>query len=209
MEEEFVIPNRRLKRSFDILASAFFLVILSPIILLISALLLIQGLLLPRARPRILSPETRVSRGTEFQIYKFEIKCTDGETLSPVGKVIKQIYLDELPQLFNVLVGDMSIVGPRPHVVAHYERNLNEGTISAKYIKGGLLGLVQGSKGHEDLRKRLGELTPSDHPNAQWDTNISNHYFKMYLEASDWELMKYDLWVVYLGLRVVFEAKGI
>jgi putative colanic acid biosynthesis UDP-glucose lipid carrier transferase len=177
--------------------------------LVISALLFLEGLVLSRASTTVFAPETRVSRGKKFTIFKFRITCKNEQALTPVGKVIKQVYLDELPQLFNVLIGDMSMVGPRPHVVWHYERDLREGIISAKYITAGLLGLIQGSKGHEDLRKEFEELTPSEHPNANWATHISNHYFQMYREASDWELMKYDLWIIYLGLRVVLEAKGI
>lgn len=119
-----------LKRAFDILASALGLIVLSPLFLLIAILV------------RMISPgpaiyrATRVGRnGRLFTLYKFRsmvvnadkqgsaITTADDHRITRIGRVLRRGKLDELPQLYNVLRGDMSLVGPRPedpHYVAFY-----------------------------------------------------------------------------------------
>lgn len=114
--------ERAVKRAFDFTASALGLVLLSPVMLVVYLALRHQG------DGPVLFEQERIGRGGRpFHILKFRTMRTDSEQngvpqlaekgddrLTPVGKFLREHHLDELPQLWNVLVGDMSFVGPRP-----------------------------------------------------------------------------------------------
>ncbi|HXT11994.1 MAG TPA: sugar transferase [Candidatus Angelobacter sp.] len=122
-----------LKRNFDIFASALLLILLAPVFLLIAILVKIED-----GGPMFFL-QTRVGQfGREFKMYKIRSMCLDAEQrlkeiieknhhkegvtfklkddprITRVGKWLRKFSLDELPQLYNVLIGDMSLVGPRP-----------------------------------------------------------------------------------------------
>jgi lipopolysaccharide/colanic/teichoic acid biosynthesis glycosyltransferase len=112
-----------IKRFFDIFFSLFFCLALSPIILLISIIIKIDS------PGPIFFKQERVARyGRSFKIFKFRTMVQDAETKGPlitisgdkrvtrVGRIIRRFRLDEFPQIFNVLKGDMSFVGSRPEV---------------------------------------------------------------------------------------------
>ncbi|MDZ4769763.1 MAG: sugar transferase [Chloroflexota bacterium] len=110
-----------LKRAFDILVALVGLIVLSPVllILVIAVRLTSPGPVFYRA--------TRVGRGGgEFRLLKFRSMVIDADRIgpavtgaadpriTPVGRLLRRTKIDELPQLWNVLIGDMSLVGPRP-----------------------------------------------------------------------------------------------
>lgn len=119
-------------RCLDVAGASFGLVILSPVLLVIAVLVRCStpGPALYRS--------TRVGRDARpFTLYKFRsmshghrgsgsvITSAQDERVTPLGKILRRFKLDELPQLFNVLLGDMSLVGPRPEApeyVARYSR---------------------------------------------------------------------------------------
>jgi undecaprenyl phosphate N,N'-diacetylbacillosamine 1-phosphate transferase len=113
-----------LKRIFDITFSLFVLIILLPIIAIIFFLLAVVN----RGNP-IFSQQRPGLRASVFKLYKFKTmndkRNKDGQLLpdrertTKVGNVLRKLSLDELPQLFNVLKGDMSIIGPRPLLVKY------------------------------------------------------------------------------------------
>lgn len=110
-----------LKRLFDILASAMGLIVLSPIMCIIAAAIRIES-----KGPAIFKQRRAGMHGNPFVMYKFRSMsiAADPYGVSPrngndprmtrVGKFLRETSLDELPQLFNVLIGSMSLVGPRP-----------------------------------------------------------------------------------------------
>ncbi|HMS36178.1 MAG TPA: sugar transferase [Arachnia sp.] len=110
-----------LKRAFDAAAAAVGLVLLSPVFLVVAALIKAQD------RGPVFFRQERVGRGGRtFRIHKFRtmrvanagalITRTDDDRITPVGAFLRRTKLDELPQLIDVLRGDMSVVGPRPEV---------------------------------------------------------------------------------------------
>lgn len=114
-------PQRAVKRCFDLLLSALLLLLLSPVFLVVS--LLIRW----RSEGPVFFLQERIGYGGRpFQIVKFRTmprnyesdgvpRLSRGEMVTePIGRFLREHHLDELPQLWNVLVGDMSFVGPRP-----------------------------------------------------------------------------------------------
>lgn len=87
--------------------------------------------------------------------------------ITAVGKIIRRTSLDELPQFFNVLLGSMSMVGPRPHATAHNEayRGLIDGYMLRHKIKPGITGLAQvnGCRGETDTIDKMERRVEFDH----------------------------------------------
>ena len=108
-----------IKRTFDILFSGFALVILTPVILIIAIFVIIN-----LGYPVFFSQTRPGYRGKSFKIYKFRTMINgaesdgellqDNQRLTKFGAILRSTSLDELPALWNVLIGDMSLVGPRP-----------------------------------------------------------------------------------------------
>ncbi len=112
------------KRLMDILGAGFGLILLSPLLLAVAAIIKLTS-----AGPVFFRQARTGLDNKPFQIYKFRSMYTDrgdatgvaqtvaGDSrITPIGRIIRKTSIDELPQLINVLFGDMSLVGPRPHV---------------------------------------------------------------------------------------------
>ena len=144
--------RRVVKRAFDILLSGIALVALSPFMLITAvAVKLYDG------GPVIYAQERLTVNAQRFLLYKFRSMSQDAEKngarlstqnddrITPVGKVIRALRLDELPQLVNILKGDMSIVGPRPErpeIAEEYHETMPEFEYRLK-VKAGLTGYAQ------------------------------------------------------------------
>ena len=115
------------KRLFDLLVSLLLLILLSPVMLVIAVLVRIK-----LGKPVLFSQERPGLHGRLFRLYKFrtmrDLRGADGrllpdeERLTKFGRFLRASSLDELPELFNVLKGEMSLVGPRPLLVAYLDR---------------------------------------------------------------------------------------
>lgn len=158
--------QRALKRSFDVLAASAALVVLSP-------LLLVVAFLISRDGGPVLFAQPRPGRGGKtFRCLKFRTMCVDAEErlrrildedpeqrrmfeqkakllvdprITPVGRVLRRLSLDELPQLINIVRGDMSVVGPRPRLMSEMEQPELRGADFDLYftVRPGLTGLWQ------------------------------------------------------------------
>ena len=145
--------QRILKRTMDILLSLIALLIGTPIMLIIAIAIKLED-----GGP-ILFKQDRVTKDEKvFAILKFRSMIVDAEKdgisipavdndprITKVGKIIRPLRLDELPQIFNILKGEMSIVGPRPERVEHVEEYTKEipEFIYRFKVKGGLTGYAQ------------------------------------------------------------------
>ncbi len=151
-ETPFTGASGLMKRLSDIVASLLILVLISPLMLAVAL-----GVKLTSRGPVIFKQRRYGLDGKEILVYKFRsmTTCDDGQEIkqatrddariTPFGAFIRKTSLDELPQFVNVLQGRMSIVGPRPHAVAHNEtyRKLVKGYMVRHKVKPGITGWAQ------------------------------------------------------------------
>lgn len=175
---------RIIKRLFDLLLSGIALIVLSPVFLIVALLVKTDG-------GPVLYKQTRLTKdGRQFKILKFRSMCVDAEKYSgavlssgendpritKVGRVIRACRLDELPQLINIFVGDMSFVGPRPErpeLAAEIEKDLPEFRLRLQ-CKAGLTGYAQvyGKYNTTPYDKLLMDLMYIAHPSLLEDLTI-------------------------------------
>ncbi len=159
----------RVKRIFDIVGAAFLLVLLSPLMVIVAL-----AVRLTSKGPVIFSQKRQTINGRIFNIYKFRTMVMDAEhegkallakkndvRITRLGKYLRLFRLDELPQLINVLLGDMSMIGPRPErpEIAEYLARRYPYFNKRLKVKAGLTGLAQTTSGYagddESYRKKL------------------------------------------------------
>lgn len=121
------------KRIFDVLVAILIFIILSPVFVIISIAIKIDS------KGPIMFRQIRVTQyGKEFKIYKFRTMVSDADKfgsqittkndvrITKVGRFLRRLRLDEIPQLFNIFTGDMSFVGTRPEIVKYVEKYTDE-----------------------------------------------------------------------------------
>lgn len=184
-----------IKRGFDIVSSGILIILLTPIWIGIAIAIKMDS-----EGPIIFKQERRTKDGKIFQMYKFRSMVVNAENMrtglfnfeddprvTKVGRKLRDSSIDELPQLFNIFKGDMTIVGPRPCVT--YELG-DFDTLNNKYkkrfqVKAGLTGLAQ-IKGRNDI---------------SWDEKVKydNDYVDMF--------NRYGFFVdIKIGIESVFKA---
>lgn len=141
-----------LKRVIDIVVAATALIVLSPLLILIAA-----AIKLDSAGPVLFRQRRRGFNGQQFSILKFRTMSVleDGQSIlqatpddhriTRLGKLLRRVSIDELPQLWNVLSGSMSLVGPRPHALAHdneFDKTVTHYAVR-NHVKPGLTGWAQ------------------------------------------------------------------
>jgi len=170
-DSPFVGLNKFIKRSEDLLLASLILLLIWPLLLLLAL-----AVKLTSPGPVIFVQRRYGIDGQSIEVFKFRSMTVmeDGETslqqahkgdarLSPIGAFIRRTSLDELPQFFNVLLGSMSIVGPRPHPFALNElyRSQIRGYMQRHKVKPGITGWAQvnGCRGEtagvEPMRRRI------------------------------------------------------
>lgn len=199
------------KRALDVVASGITLILTLPISALIVVAEVLESLFVPSHRGPILYFERRVSAGRPFRLPKFRIlkvsaikKIEEGarpkrvenqpENLTNVGKMLKKTGLDELPQMFSILVGDMSFIGPRPKPVAEYDEEIAHGIRRREVITAGLSGPAQLMKG--SARTPLDELIA--------DLRYIDHL----RSAGGWDVLRTDLRHLGRTVRLMLKMTG-
>jgi putative colanic acid biosynthesis UDP-glucose lipid carrier transferase len=120
------VARSRCKRAFDVLVAGFALLFLAPFLLLVGAAIAVES-----GGPVLFRQERTGYRGRVFTIFKFRtmtvvehgsvsLQATRGDVrVTRIGFILRKLSLDELPQLLNVVRGEMSLIGPRPHATGH------------------------------------------------------------------------------------------
>lgn len=178
------IEQRIAKRLTDLIISGIGVVIASPFMLIIALLIKCYD-----RGPVFYRQERLTERGRTFYVLKFRSMRVDSEKegarlamkqdnrVTPVGKVLRNIHFDELPQLFNILKGDMSLVGPRPErpqITKEYKEKIPEFDYRLK-VKAGLTGYAQ----------VYGKYNTTPYDKLKLDLS----YIENYTYLLDWKLM--------------------
>ncbi|WP_342617512.1 undecaprenyl-phosphate glucose phosphotransferase [Rhodoferax sp. GW822-FHT02A01] len=186
-ETPFRDGNGFIKRTSDILFSLVILILVSPVLLAIAVAIKVTS-----PGPIIFKQRRYGLDGQEILVYKFRSMSVteDGNTIvqakqndkriTPLGAILRRTSLDELPQFLNVLQGHMSIVGPRPHAVAHNElyRKLIKGYMVRHKVKPGITGWAQvnGFRGETDtLEKMQGRINYDLDYLRNWSLRLDIH----------------------------------
>ena len=198
-ETPFTGLNGAIKRTADIVLSLLILVLISPLMLIIAL-----AVKLGSPGPVIFKQRRYGLDGKEIIVYKFRSMTVaeDGATVeqareqdprvTPLGRFLRRTSLDEFPQFFNVLQGRMSIVGPRPHAVAHNEmyRKLIKGYMVRHKVKPGITGWAQ-------VNGFRGETETLDKMSARIDYDLD--YLRNWSFRLDLSIIARTAWVVLMG----------
>jgi len=190
---ELSLLDEFIKRCFDLFVAGIGIVVASPLMLIIAIIIKLYD------RGPVLYKQTRLTiNGATFELYKFRSMIVDAEgdgvarlakenddRITPVGKILRKLRLDELPQLINILKGEMSVVGPRaerPEIAEQYEKELPEFRYRLK-VKAGLTGYAQ----------VLGRYNTSPYDKLMWDM--------MYIEGYS---LFMDLKIIMMTIKILF-----
>jgi len=195
------------KRVFDVTVAAALIVLLSPLLLAIAAAVKLSS------RGPVLFVQRRWGRGNvPFDLYKFRSMYVDLEDRSgiahtvkddprvtAVGRFIRRTSLDELPQLFNVLKGDMSLVGPRAHVLGMHAAGVRYEDLVPEYfarhaVRPGITGLAQ-------IRGLRGEVADSAHARARVASDLE--YIRSFSVWTDLKILILTIPAVLTGRAAV------
>jgi putative colanic acid biosynthesis UDP-glucose lipid carrier transferase len=200
-ETPFMGLNSTIKRASDIVLASIILLLLAPLMLAVAAAVKMSS-----PGPAIFRQRRYGLYGEEIWVYKFRSMTVmengdqvvqaqrNDQRVTKIGGFLRRTSLDELPQFINVLQGRMSIVGPRPHAVAHNEqyRKLIKGYMLRHKVKPGITGWAQ-------VNGLRGETATLDKMEARIQYDLD------YLR--NWSLWL-DLWIVLRTVKVVLTREN-
>jgi putative colanic acid biosynthesis UDP-glucose lipid carrier transferase len=201
-ETPFVGLNGLVKRVSDLILASTMLLVFSPVMLALAI-----GVAVSTPGSVIFKQRRYGLDGREITVYKFRSMLSsddagnvkqatrDDDRITPFGRFIRKYSLDELPQLINVVQGRMSLVGPRPHAVAHNEeyRRLIKGYMIRHKVAPGITGLAQ-------IRGHRGETTTVEQMRARVESDLE--YLRRWSLSLDLKI----LWLT--ALRVFIDTKA-
>ena len=179
--------------------------------LLIAAAYLIDGALHPRHRGLIFSPYIAYTQNRKFMKYKFRIheetaidkearkkgdfmaypSESSASTLTCLGIFLKRHYLNELPQIFNILKGDISFVGIRPVAKEHYFSDVKQGHVRRAVLKAGIFSQTHVRKGTPD----------------RYNNELDYDYIRKYMTLSAPALLWLDVKIVFKGIVMIIKGE--
>lgn len=184
--------ERCLKRPQDFFCSLLAIIVLSPILIVVAVLVRIK-----LGSPILFTQDRPGRNGKIFKLYKFRTMLPpkdgviepsqDAQRLTSFGRKLRSTSLDELPELFNILKGDMSVVGPRPLLVQYLER-YNEHQARRHEVRPGFTGLAQVN----------GRNAISWEDKFDWDVR----YVDKITFVGDWK-------IIFKTIATVFKREGI
>jgi lipopolysaccharide/colanic/teichoic acid biosynthesis glycosyltransferase len=205
------VPYRTPKRVLDTAVAGTLLLLSSPVVLVAGVAAAIDMIAARRDRGPFFYRERRISRGRAFDLLKFrtlrldvlaEMEAAGGHArlyeadpgnLTWTGRrMLKPWYLDELPQLVNVLRGEISLVGPRPWPPEMVERQVAAGRDYRNHVIAGLTGPAQVTKGGDQLYEGL-----------------DLDYVRLCRTLGSWALLRYDVGILAQTLRVIARGEGL
>lgn len=208
------MPSPILKRATDKLAALALLLVLSPLLVVILLGIGTGILVRPGDRGPLFYRERRISRGREIDVLKFRVLRedvlarmrghgqahvrlyeADVKNLTWAGRyLIKKWYLDEVPQLLNILKGDMSLVGPRPWPLEMIRDQLDRGVDYRNFILAGWTGPAQ-------IQKTDITLSGSEALDLEYVTACRT--------MSGWRLWRYDARILFRTLKLMLRGQGL
>ena len=212
-EQGYIVPFPICKRLFDILISSVVLVPGIALLGLLKICYVVEGLANPQNSGPLLYFYWGVTGGRKFRKWKIRVikkSFVDSELAERhewrayknewmpeartlTGKFAKSFYLDEIPQFLSVFVGDMSLVGPRPLSIEHYQRDLGQGNITRKLLRGGVLGLGHIHKGTAQM----------GNPESEYE------YLGIINSRRCSSILGMDLFILWRGLKLVIRGQGL
>jgi len=202
------VPRPLPKRLLDLVVAGVLLVVFVPVLLVVLVAFALDVLLSPRDRGSLFYREARISRGRTFGLLKFRtlrsdvlersagharLLEADAANLTWIGRrLLKPWYVDEVPQLWNVLRGDISLVGPRPWPPELVERQKAEGLTYRDELPAGLTGTAQITKG-----------------SGQRYADLDLEYAERFRSLGSWALVRYDLQILMRTIGVIARGEGL
>lgn len=205
------LGERRAKRIFDIVGATIGLMCIAPVLAVVYVSYFMEGIFSRDAKGPVIYGYKAMVCGREFR--KFKIRVTKGniverkawkdgvheklptewekKNLTATGRIVKKYFLDEIPQIFNVLRGEMSLVGPRPLSCAHYMRDLSRGNVERSLLKGGIFGPTHVRKGTPDFSK----------------VELDYEYLREYMTRKAFPLMWIDLKIIGRGIGMILRGE--
>lgn len=181
--------ERFIKRAFDFTGASLLLIAVSPVFIIIAVVIKLTS-----RGPAIFRQERTGLNGELFTMRKFRSMTKDndvndtesGDKVTKIGKILRATSLDELPQLINVIRGDMSFIGPRPWIPTYYE-HMNAEQRQRNSVRPGITGLAQ-AYGRNNL---------TIHEKINYDLRYATHIS-----------LREDLKVIFVTVKTLFDHEA-